>query len=33
MKTIYDRIMSHVTTSVELKSVLGREPYIYSNGT
>lgn len=33
MKTIYDRIMSHVTTSVEIISILGRELYIYSNGT
>lgn len=32
MKTIYDRIMSHVTTSVEIISILGRELYIY-NGT
>ena len=31
--TIFNRIMSHETTSVELKSVLGRELYIYSNGT
>lgn len=30
--TIYDRIMSHATTSVEIISVLGRELYIY-NGT
>ena len=29
----FNRIMSHETTSVELKSVLGRELYIYSNGT
>lgn len=32
-KTIYTRIMTKEITSVELKSVLGRELYIYSNGT
>ena len=31
--TIFNRIMSHEITSVEIKSPLGRELYIYSNGT
>ena len=31
-KTIYEKIMAKEITSVELKSVLGRELYTYSNG-
>lgn len=31
-KTIYEKIMAKKITSVELKSVLGRELYTYSNG-
>ena len=31
-KTIYTRIINKKTTSVELKSVLGRELYICNNG-
>lgn len=31
-KTIYEKIMERKITYVELKSVLGREFYTYSNG-
>lgn len=31
-KTIYEKIMERKITSVELKSVLGRELYICNNG-
>lgn len=31
-KTIYTKIMTREITSVELKSVLGRELYICNNG-
>ena len=32
-ETIFTRIMEHSITSVEIKSPLGRELYIYSNGS